>query len=149
MISKSSKCLEIDKKTIYNKLSILKQTTQVTCDYGFYVDYLKEYFQDPANTLWVDPEKIKDPNTPSESYGDTEVAKKLKNIQDDLSNEFNHSIKIFPIAFHAYSEYENNFPIHFLLELIKEDYMIFRDKLYEMLNPISQVGYKIMNAMKK
>lgn len=151
IVSKSSKCLEIDKKTIYNKLAILKQTTQVTCDYGFYIDYLKEYYKDPMNAMWIDPKDIKDTNASEEtkSYLNSEVANKLKNIQSDLDSELEHSLKIFPIAFHAYSEYENNFPIHFLLELIKEDYMIFRDKLYEVLNPINQVVYKISNAMKK
>lgn len=152
MFSKSSNCLEIDKKTIYNKLAILKQTTQVTCDYAFYIDYLKEYYKDPKNALWIDPKEIeKNSETSKEvrSYLNTEIANRLENIQSDLNSELKHSLKIFPIAFHAYSEYENNFPIHFLLELIKQDYMIFRDKLHEVLNPINQVVYKISNAMKK
>jgi hypothetical protein len=148
MVSKSNNCLEIDKKTIYNKLSILKQTTQITCYYAFYIDYLKEYYKDPKNILWIDPKEI-DAWEEVKTYLNTEVANKLKNIQLDLDRELEHSLKIFPIAFHAYSEYENNFPIHFLLELIKEDYMVLRDKLHEVLNPINQVVYKISNAMKK
>lgn len=147
--AKSSKCESISKEKL-NKLWILKQTTQVTCYYGFYIDYLKEYYKDPKNALWIDPKDIKDSaSKETQLYLNTEVANKLKNIQDDLDNELEHSLKIFPIAFHAYSEYENNYPIHFLLDLIKEDYMIFRDKLHEVLNPINQVGYKIINAMKK
>jgi|GEM_PF-5285055 len=45
MISKSSKCLWIDKETTSNKLSILKQTTYITCDFAFYSEYLKEYYK--------------------------------------------------------------------------------------------------------
>ncbi|MDP2396643.1 MAG: hypothetical protein Q8S84_04390 [bacterium] len=53
------------------------------------------------------------------------------------------------MAFHALTEYENNISIHFLLELIKDDYIILREKLHEVINPINQVVYKISNAMRK
>lgn len=150
MASQASKCLEIaDKNTVLNKLSILKHTTQQTCEYAFYIHYLKAYYNNPENVVSMTAEEIK--NNPSEeykSYVAKDIATKLTNIQSDLDIELAHSLKIFPIVFHAYSEYENNFPIHFLLELIKEDYIIFRDKLHAVLNPINQVGYKIINAMK-
>ncbi len=68
-------------------------------------------------------------------------------IQIEIDNEIEHSYKMFPLAYHAYSEYENNYSIHVLLELIKEDYMVLRKKLYSALNPINQVVYKIANAM--
>lgn len=146
MISKSSQCLNIDKQTIFNKLSILRQTTYLTCDYSFYMEYLKTYYSDPINILWLDKKQIEENNL---DYATKDVANKIKNIQKKLDTEVNHAYKTFPIAFNAYSEYENNFPIHFLLELIKEDYNIFRNKLHEVLNPINQVVYKISNAMKK
>ena len=70
-------------------------------------------------------------------------------IQSDITAEIEHSYELFPIAFHAYSEYENNYPIHALLQIIREDFMVLRDKLYDAVNPINQVWYKIMNAMSK
>lgn len=146
MISKSSKCLNIDKQTIFNKLSILRQTTYLTCDYSYYMEYLKTYYSDPINILWLDKKEIEENNL---DYATKDVANKIKSIQTKLDSEVNHAYKTFPIAFNAYSEYENNFPIHFLLELVKEDYNIFRNKLHEVLNPINQVVYKISNAMKK
>jgi hypothetical protein len=49
--SSSSKCMAVKKESTVNKLSILKQATQMTCQYAFYIDYLKEYYKDPANAL--------------------------------------------------------------------------------------------------
>jgi hypothetical protein len=33
--------------------------------------------------------------------------------------------------------------------LLRDDYISFREKLHKSLNPINQVVYKIINAMKK
>jgi len=137
MISKSSKCLWIDKETTSNKLSILKQTTYITCDFAFYSEYLKEYYKNIWNGMWEEQEE----------FSSIEVSKKILNLSNSIDKELQHAIKIFPLAYHAYSEYENNFTVHFLLEIIKEDYNILRNKLHQVINPINQVGYKIMNAM--
>jgi len=51
------------------------------------------------------------------------------------------------MAFNTYIDYENNYPIHILLELIKEDFIVLRRKLHEAISPINQVVYKISNAM--
>lgn len=142
MIWKSSSCLSIDKNTIFNKLSILRQTTYLTCDFSFYWEYLKEYYKDLNNST-------ENKKWENKEYSITQTAKMLDNIQNGISNEVNQAYKTFPLAFNAYSEYENNFPIHFLLELIKEDYNILRNKLHETINPINQVVYKISNAMIK
>lgn len=138
IISKSNKCLWIDKETTSNKLSILKQTTYITCDFAFYSEYLKDYYKNTWNT-----------QEDQEEFSSIETSKKILNSSNSIDKELQQALKIFPIAYHAYSEYENNFPIHFLLELIKEDYNILRSKLHEVINPINQVGYKIMNAMWK
>lgn len=138
IISKSSKCLWIDKETTSNKLSVLRQTTYLTCDYAFYIEYLKDYYKNIGNVIWE-----------QEEVSNIEAGNKILNISKSLDKELNHSLKIFPIAYHAYSEYENNFPVHFLLELLIEDFNILRNKLHEVINPINQVWYKIINAMWK
>jgi hypothetical protein len=51
------------------------------------------------------------------------------------------------MAFQSYIDYENNYPVHLFLEIIKEDFIVLRRKLHETLNPINQVVYKISNAM--
>jgi len=70
-------------------------------------------------------------------------------MKSEINDEITHTYKVFPYAYDAYTEYENNITIHFLLELIKEDYIVLREKLNKVLNPINQVVYKISNAMRK
>ncbi len=136
--AKATKCLSIDKQTVFNKLSILRQTTYLTCDFAFYAEYLKEYYKDLWNSIWEWSE-----------FSTIDAKNKVFNLSNSIDSEVSQVFKVFPIAYHAYSEYENNFPIHFLLMLIKEDYNILRNNLNSVLNPINQVVYKISNAMTK
>jgi hypothetical protein len=53
------------------------------------------------------------------------------------------------MAFETYVDYENNYPVHILLEVIKEDFKILRRKFHETISPLNQVVYKISNAMSK
>jgi hypothetical protein len=53
------------------------------------------------------------------------------------------------MAFETYVDYENNYPVHVLLEIIKEDFKILRRKFHEAISPLNQVVYKISNAMSK
>lgn len=149
ILSNKQKCLNIDKKTIFNKLSILKQTTYETCRFSYYGEYLKEYYNDTSKALEDEITKIHEEVWKDPVFTNLEVAKKLSNIQESIDTEINQAYKIFPIAYNAYSKYENNFPIHFLLELLKEDFIIFREKLHKTINPINQVVYKIKDAMSK
>jgi len=56
-----------------------------------------------------------------------------------IEREIEEAYKAFPMAFHAYSEYENFLSSHILLELIREDYALFRESLHKTLTPINQV----------
>jgi len=72
-------------------------------------------------------------------------AQKKQQIQKEIEN----INKTFPVVYKAYSEYENNITAHVLLELLRDDYNLLREKLHKNLNPINQVVYKISNAMRK
>lgn len=78
----------------------------------------------------------------------SEISKLSKQKQNAIQDEIERVYKIFPIAFQAYSEFENNFTIHVLLELLKDDFYTYRKNLHKVINPINQVVYKISNAMK-
>lgn len=124
---------------VYNKKTVLDQTTYELCRYTNYLEYLKYYYSDLKNsTQWGESKK---------SFWITELINKHTSIQSEINNEMEHTFKVFPVVFNAYSEYENNFPIHVLLELIRDDFVTFRDKLYETISPINQLAYKISNAM--
>ncbi|MFK7779665.1 MAG: hypothetical protein QM490_00830 [Candidatus Gracilibacteria bacterium] len=133
------KCIDSSEKNATLKLNVLKQATFETCKYINYLEYLKETNYVVVNLL--EEEK--------EVYSLDELFEAEDSQNTALDTEIKHTYKVFPVAFHAYTEYENNIGIHFLLELIKEDYMIFREKLHKVLNPINQVVYKISNAMRK
>jgi hypothetical protein len=133
------KCIDSNEKTSIQKLNVLNQVTYETCKYINYLEYLKEKNQIIKSLIKEDKDQY--------SLNELFQAEKIQN--SSLDEEINHAYKVFPIAFHAYSEYENNIIIHFLLELLKEDYLIIREKLHKVLNPINQVVYKISNAMRK
>ena len=136
--SKALKCKDIWDK-IYNKQFVLQQSTYELCKYVTYLEYLKEYNSTLKNSIKSDDKR--------KSFWISELLNKNENIQDDINNEIEHSFKVYPIVFNSYSEYENNFPIHILLELIRDDFATFRDKLYKTISPINQLVYKISNAM--
>ena len=72
-----------------------------------------------------------------------------KNSRDELSQEIQHTKRVYEVAFQTYSNYVNNLVIHILLEMLENDFKQLRNKLYEAIRPINQVVYKIINAMSK
>jgi len=145
MNSWEDKCKNIDKKEPYQKYMILKEVTLETCKYRYYMDYLWKYYNQTQNLL----NKQKNEMEKDEWTSIKDIEKKFVWMQNIIQKEIEASYKIFPIAFARYSEYENNFPIHILLLLIKEDYIVLRKNLHAVLNPLNQVVYKISNAMSK
>lgn len=134
-------CSLTEKDRILIKLNVLKETTYEACRYINYLEYLKSYYASVDNNLPDDENSVKAKYLPGEipdQIGETNIK---------IAEEISHTYKVFPIAYHAYTEYENNFPIHFLLEIVRADFMILRTRLYETLMPIAQLGLKVINAM--
>ena len=147
--SKALWCLNSEDKNSIQKLKVLKQATYQTCKYTSYLEYLKESNKEIRNII-IEQENQEETFLPqNKSYNLWEIATEEVKRKKKLNKEIKNTYKVFPIAFQAYTEYENNITIHFLLELIKEDYKILRDKLHKSLNPINQVVYKMRNAMTK
>ncbi|MBT3726947.1 hypothetical protein HOG21_04605 [bacterium] len=121
------------------KLNVLHQASYQTCKYVIYLEYLKEYNNKLSNLT----------NNDKNSYTNSELIELQRNEILEIEKEIEHTYKVFPLAYHAYTEYENNITTHFLLELLREDYIVFKEKLHKVLNPINQVVYKISNAMRK
>ena len=133
-------CALTDSETIHNKLNILRETTYQTCVYTNYLEWVREYHQDPNNN-------ILDSNEVRTSFPNPEFSAIIWSIEDSINEEINHTFQVFPLAYQAYAEYENHFPLHFMLTVIRWDYAILRDRLYEVLMPIAQLWYKVINAM--
>lgn len=137
----SNKCkISSEKNNSIIKKSVLKQTTYELCKYNFYLEYLKE-FNENISTL-------NESNNNDLVYINS-ILKKENEKKSEISKEIIDIYKTYPVAFKAYSEYENNITIHILLELLREDYKLLREWLHKSINPINQVVYKISNAMSK
>jgi hypothetical protein len=135
------KCIDSNEISSIQKLNVLKQATYETCKYINYLEYLKK---DNEVIESLTSNSKEEPN-----YTIDELFEAQRSRNAALNEEIEHTYKVFPVAYQAYSEYENNIIIHFLLELLKEDYITIREKLHKTLNPLNQVVYKISNAMRK
>ncbi len=130
------------------KKEVLDQVTFEYCKYNFYLLYLKEdYYKYTKNILWLKEEELNDSSS-SKSVEISNIAIQFSNINAEINTEIIKIQKVFPLAYYAYSEYEDNYLLHLLLTLIKQDYVLVRDQLSKVLWPINQVAYKIKDAMK-
>lgn len=140
----SNKCkVTSEKSTSIIKKSVLKQTTYEVCKYSFYLEYLKTFNEKMA--------ALDDETKNNQNYTKAiqTILQEEANKKNQIQKEIEDAYKVFPVAFKAYSEYENNITIHIYLELLREDYNLLREWLHKSINPINQVVYKISNAMKK
>ncbi len=148
----NSQCKLPENNISISKKNILDQSTFELCKYSFYLDYLDSYYSKIDNILWIDETKLKWKTKKAYeniSYNPDVIAGLKSQIQNNISSEKNHSYQIYKLAFTAYSEYQNNYPIHLALWLLKDNLIIYRENLYKAISPINQVVYKIIHAMSK
>lgn len=139
-------CVYDDSKDNLHKKRVLQQATYELCKYNSYLEYLKsrnQYIQNLAEINQANNQSFS-----GSSLAIAQISALSQAKQNAIQNEINRVYKIFPIAFQAYSEYENNFAMHVLLELIRDDFYTYRVSLHKTINPINQLVYKISNAMK-
>jgi len=146
-------CSLTDSDTVQNKLNILKETSFEACRYISYLEYSQSYYGniDTFTPNWDDETGWNIPEWYNEdlvkNYPMGELPRQINNVRQEIAEEIAHTYKVFPIAYHAYSEYENNFPMHFLLELVRADFIVLRQSLYQAIMPLAQVWLKVINAM--
>ena len=146
LTSSTMNCKDSSDTDVYSKFNILNESTYEMCKYISYLEYLKVFYKDLKNVV-----EEGSGNTQIEQswYSFDYISREISWIHQEINKEIGHTFKVAGTVFTAYSEYENNLPIHLFLQIIKEDYIIIREKLYKAINPINQVVYKISNAMKK
>lgn len=139
------KCSFTEKDKFTIKKNLLDEATFEMCKYVSYLTYLREYYASTQNAMGLNQDWAN--ALFEQNFQTSQIAERIEGIQGEIAAEINQTYKVFPLVFHAYSEYENNFPIHFMLEVIHADFILLRQKMYEVIMPIAQVGYKIINAM--
>ena len=145
-IYKQKECKTPKNKEEWNSLqfkqNLLNESAYEYCKYSYYLNYLQNHYKNIENAnkeyFW---------DNENNSFKISQVAAIQSKLQQDISDEQSHSSKVFSMAFETYIDYENNYPVHILLELLKEDFIVLRRKLHEAISPINQVVYKISNAM--
>lgn len=133
------------------KKEVLDQLSLEFCTYIYYLEYMQEYYSIPQNALWVSKEDIESASSwgwENKEYETSKLIASIDTLNSTISLEKERTFKIFPLAYYAYSEYEDNYILHLFLTLIKQDYVIVREQLAKVLWPINQVVYKIKDAMK-
>jgi len=138
-----------DEKII--KKQVLDQTSLEFCKYSYYLLYLKEFYKINQNILWITDDELNQADTwgaETKEFSISQITLWTTKINNEINGELNKIYKVFPLAYYAYSEYEDNYVIHLLLTLIKQDYVIAREQLAKVLWPINQVAYKIKDALK-
>ena len=78
-----------------------------------------------------------------------DITNELSNKLNAIDSEIERTYNTYPIVFQAYNDYENNITRHILLDLLQQDFKVFRLWLHKTLNPLNQVIYKISNAMRR
>jgi len=78
-----------------------------------------------------------------------DITNELSNKLNAIDSEIERIYNTYPIVFQAYNDYENNITSHILLDLLQQDFKVFRLWLHKTLNPLNQVIYKISNAMRR
>ena len=157
LIKKSLECKTSHDNNSIQKLQVLQQTSMELCKYNSYLEYIRERNSSIKNLIKYN-DLLKEHNNvlqedlipdDVEWYNIWKIAELEREKKTEIDDEIQRAYKIFPLAYHAYSEYENNYSIHLLLELLREDFIAFRENYHKTINPINQVGYKIINAMKQ
>lgn len=166
-------CLKTEIDHFFFKKNILDGATFEMCRYLNFLEYIGEKNVDNIANMLKD-EEIKqeteeiierDPDEWRQAYRDLSWAEDYefkkpnytvwyiveleKESRDELAKEILHTKRVYSVAYQTYANYENNLIIHILLEVIENDFIQLRDKLYATISPINQVVYKVANAMSK
>ncbi len=136
------KCSKLNYKDV-TRIDILKETTYETCKFRMYMQYLKEdyYKHWIKNLLKKRKWKKVEPSQWSTIWY------KYNEILTKIDAQIDHSYSVFQRAYEEYTAYESNYTMHLLLQLLKDEYIVVRERLHNVLTPINQVVYKIKNAM--
>ncbi len=142
---KKSGCNDINTDHKDVKQVLLDNVTAENCRYRFFLHYLER----TTNTnLAMFLSGAMEPRGQLErQFVNSESALRfVSRYQEAILLEKEHINEVFPLALAAYTEFEQTYGAHVLLEIIKLDYVSIRQLMKQLLNPISQFIYKAHQA---
>ncbi len=141
------------KGNVMMKGMVLNQTAKEYCNYRHYLQYLKSNAQNRISSFVTAEEKrrsdgaAKSPEAGSKALGSAEEAGiAVANLTVSIGQEIDHTREVFPQSMLAYKEFERTYASHVVMLFVLEDYMLLRDTLKKVMNPLGQVIYKASNA---
>ncbi|MDQ1343745.1 MAG: hypothetical protein QG650_465 [Patescibacteria group bacterium] len=75
-----------------------------------------------------------------------ERVSKVGNAFGSIDREIAHTREVFPQSMVAYNEFERTYASHVVSLFVLEDYVLLRDSLKKIMNPLGQSIYKASNA---
>ncbi len=124
---------------------LLNNVTYHYCNYKNYLNYLLNY----SDYNLVNPSLSSKVKRPWDDKMSTADALKFSSKQTiSIQEEITHAKQVYNMSVSTFSEFENTYWLHILLTLIYDDYANIRTNLWKLLNPISQLAYKIPQAQK-
>ncbi|MDD2566064.1 MAG: hypothetical protein PHZ26_05180 [Candidatus Gracilibacteria bacterium] len=125
------------------KKVLLENFTYHYCNYRFYLNYLSTF---PTYNISESQISNKVQKPGQDRYNTANALTNLRKQSNLVIKEIEHSKQIYNISFSAFSELENTYGLHILLLLIYDDYVQIKKNFSKILNPISQLMYKIPQA---
>lgn len=134
-----------NKTASYNQV-LIENITYHYCNYRFYLNYLSVFptYNVSQSTI---SNKVQKPG--QDRYNTANALTNLKKQSNLVAKEIEHSKQIYNISFSAFSELESTYGLHIMLLLIYDDYVQIKKNFSKILNPISQLVYKIPQAQGK
>lgn len=129
------------------KKILLDNSTYHYCNFRMYLNYLSNFPQyNIVNKRNVTSRTIRPADNKKNS---TSLAENVKLQKVNMEKEVLHAKQVYNQAFYAFSELENTYGIHLMLTFIYDDYITMKNDLGRLLNPLSQLAYKIPQAQCK
>ncbi len=140
--------LETDQEPKF-KTILLNNVTQQYCIYKYYLNYLDVFMKNNITAT------LKKDESESEKYAfssfafPTDISTSLIKEHNSLIKEGDRAKNVYKQAIIAFEEFESTYWSHLLLSSIHDEYITVRNNFKKLLNPISQLGFKIPQAQKQ
>lgn len=133
-------------KRTWIKQVLLKNMTYHYCNYRYYLNYLGNYADYNANSYSISSKSLKPwLDIMTTNNLNTHIIRQ-KNL---IKNEISKARQTYNQSLITFREFENTYWVHIMLTFIFDDYIQIRQNMAKLLNPISQLIYKIPQAQKQ
>ncbi len=130
------------------RLRLLDTASYQYCNYRYYLEYLQKNVNLDFSKVQKEMNDFRaiSSTAPLSPKDTAQVAFQLDQMNRDIASEVTSAKRTYPVAITAFVEMERTYSVHLLLQFIQSDYLDLRENLRNVLNPISQLFYKVMNA---